>query len=146
MYSHWGNWSAVSRGGAGYNAWTGRGYAYQYGHAYNSVTGTMAAGQRGAVQNVYSGNYAFGGRGAAYNQRIGMAAAGSRYTVGNAYSGRQARRSVLGRQRWIWRLPRRRLRGVSPMSQAQWQQLCHVLDATRARFNAFPTSAVKRRP
>jgi hypothetical protein len=90
MYSHWGNWSAVSRGGAGYNAWTGRGYAYQYGHAYNSVTGTMAAGQRGAVQNVYTGNYAYGARGAAYNPNSGRAAAGSRYTVGNAYSGRQA--------------------------------------------------------
>ncbi|MFO1477806.1 MAG: autotransporter [Verrucomicrobiota bacterium] len=90
IYSHWGNWSAVSRGGAGYNAWTGRGYAYQYGHAYNSVTGTRAVGERGSVQNVYSGNYAYGGRGAAYNSRTGMAAAGSQYTVGNAYSGRQA--------------------------------------------------------
>ncbi len=90
MYSHWGNWSASWHGGAGYNAYTGRGYAYQYGHAYNSVTGTMAAGERGAVQNVRTGNYAYGARGVAYNPRTGMSAAGSRYTVGNAYSGRQA--------------------------------------------------------
>ncbi|MEI7940897.1 MAG: autotransporter [Verrucomicrobiota bacterium] len=89
MYSHWGDWSATSRGGAGYNAYTGRGYAYQYGHAYNSVTGTIAAGERGAVQNVHNGNYAYGSRGAAYNPRTGVAAAGSRVTVGNANSGHQ---------------------------------------------------------
>jgi len=99
MYSHYGNWSSTWRGGAGYNAWTGRNYAYQYGHAYNSVTGTMAAGERGAVQNVYNGNYAYGGRGAVYNPRTGTTAAGSRYTVGNAYTGKQttmARAEVSG--------------------------------------------------
>jgi len=90
LYSHWGDWSSVARAGAGYNAYTGRAYGYQYGHAYNSVTGTMAAGERGAVQNVYNGNYGYGGRGAAYNPNSGRVAAGGKYTVGNAYSGRQA--------------------------------------------------------
>ena len=89
MYSHWGNYSAQYREGAGFNALTGNAGVYQYGHAYNSATGTMVAGQRGAVQNVYTGNYAYGGRGAAYNPYTGTRAAGSRVTVGNA-DGNQA--------------------------------------------------------
>jgi hypothetical protein len=76
--------------GAGYNAYTGRNYGYQYGHSYNSVTGAQAVGERGGVQNVYNGNYAYGGHGAGYNPNTDMAAAGSKYTVGNSYSGKQA--------------------------------------------------------
>jgi hypothetical protein len=87
MYSHWGSWSSAWRGQAGYNAYTGREYAYKYGTAYNSVTGTMATGARGAVANVHNGNYAYGGTGVANNSKTGMSFAGSRYTVGNAYTG-----------------------------------------------------------
>jgi hypothetical protein len=74
IYSHWGNWSSVSRVATGYNAWTGNAWAGRYGHAYNSVTGTMAAGYRGTVDNVYTGRSYTGGRGVVYNPRTGESA------------------------------------------------------------------------
>lgn len=87
IYHQNGPWTGVSRGAAGYNAWTGNQWATQYGRAYNSTTGTSVVGQRGAVQNVYTGNYAYGGRGAAYNNQTGAAAAGGKVTWGNANTG-----------------------------------------------------------
>jgi hypothetical protein len=79
----------VSRGAAGYNAWTGNEWATSYGRAYNSTTGTRAAGQRGAVHNVYTGNYAYGGRGAFYNEETGAAGMGRKVTWGNEDTGKQ---------------------------------------------------------
>jgi hypothetical protein len=87
IYHQNGPWTGVSRGAAGYNAWTGNQWATRYGRAYNSTTGTSAVGQRGAIQNVYTGNYAYGGRGAFYNENTGIAGAGGRVTVGNENTG-----------------------------------------------------------
>ena len=87
IYHQNGPWTGVSRGAAGYNAWTGNQWATQYGRAYNSTTGTSIVGQRGAVQNVYTGNYAYGGRGAVYNNQTGAAGAGGKVTWGNANTG-----------------------------------------------------------
>lgn len=89
IYHQNGPWTGVSRGAAGYNAWTGNRWASTYGRAYNSTTGTRVVGQRGAVKNVYTGNYAYGGRGAAYNENTGAAAAGGKVTWGNENSGNQ---------------------------------------------------------
>ena len=63
VYQHWGATTAVSRGSAGYNAWTGNAWSSRVGTSYNSVTGRASAGQRAAVQNVYTGNYATGSAG-----------------------------------------------------------------------------------
>ncbi|MBX7243876.1 MAG: hypothetical protein K1X53_00135 [Candidatus Sumerlaeaceae bacterium] len=90
MYAHWGSTSAVYREGAGFNAYTGNGGAYQYGHAYNSATGTMACGARGAVGNVYTGNYAAHSGGTAYNPYSGKEVNAGRSEVGNAYNGNHA--------------------------------------------------------
>jgi hypothetical protein len=79
----------VSRGAAGYNAWTGNQWATVYGRAYNSTTGTRVVGQRGAVENVYTGNYAYGARGAFYNDQTGAAGAGRKVTWGNDRTGIQ---------------------------------------------------------
>ncbi|MGC3961614.1 MAG: hypothetical protein QM813_27930 [Verrucomicrobiota bacterium] len=89
IYHQNGPWTGVSRGAAGYNAWTGNQWATRYGRAYNSTTGTRVVGQRGAVENVYTGNYAYGGRGAAYNENTGAAAAGGKVTWGNQTTGNQ---------------------------------------------------------
>lgn len=43
-----GPWTGVSRGAAGYNAWTGNEWATSYGRAYNSTTGTRVVCQRGS--------------------------------------------------------------------------------------------------
>ena len=87
IYHQNGPWTGVSRGAAGYNAWTGNQWASRYGRAYNSTTGTRAVGRQGAVQNVYSGNYAYGGRGAFHNENSGITGVGGKVTAGNAYSG-----------------------------------------------------------
>ncbi len=89
IYHQEGPWTGVSRGAAGYNAWTCNEWATSYGRAYNSTTGTRVVGQRGAVENVYTGNYAYGGRGAFYNENTGAAGAGRKVTWGNEDSGKQ---------------------------------------------------------
>lgn len=89
IYHQNGPWTGVSRGAAGYNAWTGNQWATAYGRAYNSTTGTRVVGQRGAVENVYTGNYAYGGRGAFYNDNTGIAGAGGKVTWGNEGTGNQ---------------------------------------------------------
>lgn len=89
IYHQEGPWTGVSRGAAGYNAWTGNEWATEYGRAYNSTTGTRVVGQRGAVENVYTGNYAYGGRGAFYNEQTGAAGAGRKVTWGNENTGNQ---------------------------------------------------------
>ncbi len=89
IYHQNGPWTGVSRGAAGYNAWTGNEWATSYGRAYNSTTGTRVVGQRGAVENVYTGNYAYGGRGAFYNEHTGAAGAGRKVTWGNEETGKQ---------------------------------------------------------
>lgn len=90
IYNRWGNVQSVSRGFAGYDAYTGNQFAGRYGTAYNSRTGTMVAGRQGAVENVYTGNYAYGGRGTAVNARTGTTASGGRVTIGNENTGNQA--------------------------------------------------------
>jgi hypothetical protein len=87
VYHNAGAWNGVTRGAAGYDAWTGNEWASRYGRSYNSVTGTRTAGYQRSVGNVYTGNYAYGGRGAAYNTPTGISATGSRVTAGNAASG-----------------------------------------------------------
>jgi len=89
IYHQNGPWTGVSRGAAGYNAWTGNAWATSYGRAYNSTTGTRVVGQRGAVENVYTGNYAYGGRGAFYNENTGAGGAGRKVTFGNEDTGKQ---------------------------------------------------------
>ncbi len=89
IYHENGPWTGVSRGAAGYNAWTGNEWATSYGRAYNSTTGTRVVGQRGAVENVYTGHYAYGGRGAFYNENTGAAGAGRKITWGNEETGKQ---------------------------------------------------------
>jgi hypothetical protein len=89
IYHENGPWMSVSRGAAGYNAWTGNEWATSYGRAYNSTTGTRVVGQRGAVENVYTGNYAYGGRGAFYNDKTGIAGTGGKVTWGNESTGNQ---------------------------------------------------------
>jgi hypothetical protein len=90
IYGRWGNVQSVSRGVAGFDAYTGNQFAGRYGTAYNSHTGTMVAGRQGAVENVYTGNYAYGGRGTAANARTGTVVSGGRVTVGNEGTGNQA--------------------------------------------------------
>jgi hypothetical protein len=89
VYHQYGPWTGVSRGAAGYNAWTGNQWATVYGRAYNSTTGMRVVGQRGAVQNVFTGNYAYGARGAYYNSQTGAAGAGRKVTWGNDSTGPQ---------------------------------------------------------
>jgi hypothetical protein len=89
IYHQHGVWTGVSRGAAGYNAWTGNRWASSYGRAYNSTTGTRIVGQRGVVQNVYSGNYAYGGRGSFSNPNSGVSGVGGKVTWGNAATGNQ---------------------------------------------------------
>jgi hypothetical protein len=94
VYHQWGNWGAVTRGAAGYNAFTGNEWASRYGTAYNSRTGAMAAGRSGAVENVYTGNYAKGREGAGYNPNTGIGVAAKGGTIGNVDTGK----SVSGKE------------------------------------------------
>lgn len=86
VYRQRGDWSGVTRGSAGYNAYTGNEWARQYGRAYNSRTGTQAAGHRGTVNNVYTGQTVSGGRVVGYNPNTGQvgSAAGVRGDSGAA--------------------------------------------------------------
>lgn len=90
VYQRWGNAQTVSRGFAGFDAYSGNRFAGRYGAAYNSRTGAVTAGRQGAVQNVFSGNYAAGGQGARFNPTTGIASRGGRVTVGNEATGRSA--------------------------------------------------------
>lgn len=86
VYRQRGDWSGVSRGSTGYNAYTGNEWARQYGRAYNSRTGAQAAGHRGTVNNVYTGQTVSGGRAVGYNPNTGQvgSAAGVRGESGAA--------------------------------------------------------------
>jgi hypothetical protein len=82
VYHQSGSRVGVSRGAAGFNAWTGNQWASQYGRSYNSATGVRTAGARTTVNNVYTGRYADVGRGAAVHEPSGATVAGRGGTVG----------------------------------------------------------------
>jgi hypothetical protein len=90
IYRNWGDWQAVSRAEAGYNAYTGNQWARTYGKAYNSRTGAVAVGGRGAVENVYTGDYAKTAGGVAVSGDKNKAIAAKQTTVGNSNTGNSA--------------------------------------------------------
>jgi hypothetical protein len=69
VYQHWGATTAVSRGAAGYNAWTGNAWSSRVGASYNSVTGRVSAGQRAASSSWGSRSWGGGFSGASTGER-----------------------------------------------------------------------------